>query len=464
MSPTITLELVDGVRVVVPDSLNLITPYVLQEQQDWFEDEIKFLRRLVRPGQRAIDIGANCGVYAHTLARLAGPTGHVWAFEPASATARLLEAGIAANNLTNLEVIRSAVSSAPGTARLSIQENSELNELVRGSQPAHTTETVSCVTLDDSMATHGWKDIDFIKLDAEGEETNILRAGRQLLAAESPLILYEIKAGAGLNLDLVERFLDLGYQSYRLVRGIDLLVPFGIEEPVDGYLLNLFCCKPDKAAHLAARGLLLEAGMGTSVVAPGSSDTYGWHKVLAGLPYGALLADEWAQQGPDNERRAVEAFLVHYAVSRDESLPKAERYAALEASYQGFRQLCQTQPTHLRLSSLARVALDYGARSVGVKALEDLCNMILEREGQVCTSEPFLAPATRFESLSPGRRQSVPAWITAATLETLERNQHYSSYFSGKKERWRLEMIRDLGFGSDEMQRRLALSQRRFGV
>ncbi len=44
MTPTVTLTLIDGVRVVVPDSLNLITPYVLLEQQDWFEAEFKFLR------------------------------------------------------------------------------------------------------------------------------------------------------------------------------------------------------------------------------------------------------------------------------------------------------------------------------------------------------------------------------------------------------------------------------------
>ena len=40
----IIVELVDGTKVVVPDSLELITSYVLQEHRDWFEDEIKFLR------------------------------------------------------------------------------------------------------------------------------------------------------------------------------------------------------------------------------------------------------------------------------------------------------------------------------------------------------------------------------------------------------------------------------------
>lgn len=471
MLSKVTLELVDGVRVVVPDSLDLITPYVLQEQRDWLEDEIKFLRRLIRPGQRIIDIGANCGVYALTLARLVGSTGRVWAFEPASTTADLLAAGVAANSFANLEVIRCALSGASGTAQLSINESSELNELVRGTTPLEgATETVACVTLDDAMTEYRWKDIDFVKMDAEGEEANILRGGARFLAAESPLIEYEIRAGTTLNLNLVERFSELGYHSYRLVPGLDLLVPFDTTETVDRFLLNLFCCKPDKAAQLAAQGFLLEASADTVAArlpdlreAADGSSAHGWNKALAGLPYGALLADEWAQQMTRSESHAVAEPLFHYALSRDTSLQKAERFAALQASYLGLKQLCETQPAYLRLASLARAAVDYGARDIAVTALAQLCDTIL-KQAQVHTSEPFLAPGARFDSLPPGRRQLVPTWVTAAAFEELERNQHYSSFYTGKAARRRLEMIRDLGFASDEMQRRLMLIQRRFGV
>src|ERR1035437_624638 len=120
MTSTTMLTLVDGVRVVVPDSVHLITPYVLREQLDWFEDEIKFLRRLLQPGQKVIDIGANYGVYTLSMAKTVGPTGHVWAFEPASNTANLLAAGIAANDFTQIVLERSALSSTCGTARLSL--------------------------------------------------------------------------------------------------------------------------------------------------------------------------------------------------------------------------------------------------------------------------------------------------------------------------------------------------------
>ena len=113
-----TLELTGGARVVAPDSTNLLTPYVLYEQQDWFEYELQFLRRLLEPGQQAIDVGANYGVYCLSIAMAVGPQGRVWAFEPASSTAAFLEQGIAANKFGQVVLERCALSRECGTARL----------------------------------------------------------------------------------------------------------------------------------------------------------------------------------------------------------------------------------------------------------------------------------------------------------------------------------------------------------
>ena len=46
-------------------------PTCSTEQHDWFEDEIGFVRAALRRGERAVDIGANHGVYAH-VDRLGG--------------------------------------------------------------------------------------------------------------------------------------------------------------------------------------------------------------------------------------------------------------------------------------------------------------------------------------------------------------------------------------------------------
>ena len=49
----------DGVTIALPDNLSVISTYVLLEQHDWFEDEIRFLRALIKPGMRALDVGAD---------------------------------------------------------------------------------------------------------------------------------------------------------------------------------------------------------------------------------------------------------------------------------------------------------------------------------------------------------------------------------------------------------------------
>ena len=447
---------------------NLLTTYVLREQEDWFEDEIKFLRHLLQPGQRVIDIGANYGVYTLSMAKLVGSTGRVWAFEPTSTTASLLAASIAANDFGQVVLEQKALSNMRGTTQLSLNDNSELNALVRDDEYIGETETVSLVTLDECLEDRDWQDIEFLKLDADGDETNILRGGTRFFATQSPLVQYEIKAGTELHLELEQAFAELGYSSYRLVPGLNLLTRFNEKEPVDDYLLNLFCCKPDRAHRLAVRGFLVEATVDTKMEELQSNtpcgkldsdQTNNWLVTLTRFPYGQMCAVHWRKMMAAGQCGEVEAALSCYALSRSPSLTAAERFSALEESFVRLKALCETQPAYLRLASLARVARDYGARLLAVKALSQLCNTIF-RQGQVNPIEPFLAPGERFDSVSP--RNSIANWIEAASLEELERNGAFSSFYTGASAKERLSIIRDLGFGSDEMNRRLNLIELRF--
>ena len=82
MTETLFVETRGGFQVCVPRSIASMTTYALLEQEDWFEDEIRFVRRLLGPGMNAIDIGANYGVYSLTIARSVGPSGRVWSPGP----------------------------------------------------------------------------------------------------------------------------------------------------------------------------------------------------------------------------------------------------------------------------------------------------------------------------------------------------------------------------------------------
>src|SRR5262249_40808201 len=95
--------------------------------------------------------------------------------------------------------------------------------------------------------------------DAEGEEERILAGGRAFFARLSPLVMFEVKAGDSINKELLMLFPAMGYRLYRQLAGAPILVPSDPSQPLDGYELNLFAAKPDRAAALAERGLLVDS-------------------------------------------------------------------------------------------------------------------------------------------------------------------------------------------------------------
>jgi FkbM family methyltransferase len=468
------LRIIDDVDVVVPDSLDLITPYVLCEQGDWFEDEVRFVRLFLKPRQAAIDIGANYGVFTLPMAKVVGPEGRIWAFEPATSTAAFLAESVDANGFAHVTLDRRALSEKAGTAQLSLNDNSELNELIRDSGAARIAETgiaetVALTTLDDAMERYQWSDIAFLKIDAEGEEAAIIRGGSRFFRTLSPLVQYEINAGQSFRLDLIKDFQDIGYSSYRLVPGLAVLVPFDGSLDVDPYQLNLFCCKPDRARAIASSGRLhmpddcasepVSARAERLLNRWNADSAFSWNKSLTRLPYGRRLATNWRQTVAQGNCADVERGIALHAISQSGNLPLSERASALGASFEILLGACSIRPDFLRLASLARVAREFGARSIAVAALSKLLEAVSAGR-PLNPAEPFLALSKHYERLDP--KEAIANWILCSILEELERAGSYSSFYTGLTARKRLEVIRDLGFGSPEMARRLELVNRRY--
>lgn len=460
----IIVELVDGTKVVVPDSLEHITSYVLQEQGDWFEDEIKFLRELVQPGDAVVDIGANYGVYALSLARKVGASGQVWAFEPASETAMLLRESASANHTYWLQVVQQALSDREGTAWLQMPGHPELNSLVHPSSlelagQQGCGDSVSITTLDHCLDIHGWTRVDLLKLDAEGEEDRILSGGQRFFQELSPLVMFEVKAGTKLNLDLVLRFQDLGYQSFQLIPGLGALVPFAADHQVDGYLLNLFAAKPDRIATLAADGWLVD---GPHAIATESEDGVFMDpglKALKEKPYASGLAASWDLDAQQPDRAAVCRALAAWCFAQDHEHPTASRSVALSQSLVLLQQVCQPGCNPGRWASLARVARACGERVQAVEALNALVGE-LQSGSSLDPYEPFLSPEPTFDSLTPA--EPAETWLEAAALSAIEQLSSFSGFYTGQDAIPRLERIHSLGFIQDPMCRRLRLVQQRY--
>ena len=455
------VKIAGDVSVVVPDSLESLTTYVLKEQEDWFEDEIRFVRRAIGSGELAIDIGANFGVYTLSMGQAVGRCGQVWAFEPASVTASLLAESIALNQFDQIRLAANAVSDHAGMALLSLSEDSEMNQLVNAGSGDQRTESVAVTTLDAAMDQNHWNDISFLKIDAEGQEKSIIDGGARFFERLSPLVQYEAKSGTVFDLALVQRFNELGYASYRLVPSLQILAPFDPAEPIDTYLLNLFCCKPDRARTLSAQGLLVLANQTDASPEhnPGPDTKYSWKQSLVRLPYGKQLSNKWRKRLNSPMGDQIEQALALYRQSCDSEQTMQVRFNALRCSFEMLRTICAQEPVCLRYASLARVAGDFGARDVSITALQLLYSRLIEQP-MPDFSEPFLAVSARYDTLDP--KYAMDKWLISSVLEGFERAGALSSYYTGKSALPRLNTLKNLGFFSEEMARRIDLIAQRF--
>lgn len=443
----------NNVQVGVSKSLNLITSYVLKEQGDWFEDEIEFIRHFIKPGMHVIDIGANHGVYALTMANLVGPKGHVWAIEPDPIPMGRLRASVLQNNFSNITLIEAGLSNHDGRAPLFTSGHSELNTLTPTTN--RTTCEIVLKTLDGCRTEFGMNGIDYIKLDAEGEEKRILEKASILLSNESPLIMFELKHGDQINLPLVEQFSSLGYDCYRLVPGLNLLVPFTPETGLDGFLLNLFACKKERAQKLEADGFLAQK-ISQNVIAT-NGDQAIWQNYLAQFPYAQLLMQEW-QYGPKERGwETYEHALYCYVRAHGLDSSPQERFLFLQDSLQLLSELMPDLMSFARSQTLARVAWEIGMRSTAVNALSIMIKMFREKQ-ELKLDEPFLCVCPSYDRIEI--QPKLFNWCFASILEQHETLRSFSTFFADPVMS-NLETFATLGIPSDQMNNRLRLVKQR---
>lgn len=444
----ISLRMTDGTHIVLPDSLNAITTYVILEQEKWFEKETAFLTQWLRPGMNVIDIGANLGVYSLPMARLVGPEGHVFAYEPASETRRLLKISKKKNRANNLHILEAALSDGEREGHLVLGTSSELNSL-EGTGPG---ETVKITSLDAEDRTRDWGTIDFLKIDAEGEDERILAGATAFFAHQSPLVMFEVKAGDKPNENLRAAFRASGFELYRLLGAASLLVPLGTEEPIDPFELNLFAAKPDRAALLEVEGLLIRSIPEWEPNEDTRTKAIDLIRAQAFAPTFAQLLTDAVPLDP-----AYRDALAAYALWRSPDAALPERYAALQFACNTLIALCEKEATLARLSTLARIAWEIGRRGVAVSVLKLLADILKRGTGRM--EEPFWPANARFDMISPGAH--VMEWFVVQALEQFEQAAAFSSMFgqSGIDIDW----LSQQPFASAEIERRRILRRARAG-
>ena len=157
--------------------------YVAPEYRylSWNPVEYAAFRDAMKPGAVALDVGANVGAYSLLLAQWAGPSGSVYAFEPAPDAFDGLVRHIAMNDLgATVSPVRAAVSDAPSESRFVVSSTAGEGRLAASAEERERAITVPVTTIDEFCARERVAP-DFIKIDVEGSETAVLRGARETL-------------------------------------------------------------------------------------------------------------------------------------------------------------------------------------------------------------------------------------------------------------------------------------------
>ena len=173
---------------------------------------LEFGYKLLSAGDRAIDGGANQGIFTFAFAAAVGSTGYVYAFEPQLYAVSCIRQNARLNSTTNVKVFEGTLSDVAGEIFL-VLDHGPVAAFTSLKPRGENVTKVKSFAIDDLVASNDLQDVQFVKLDVEGAELRALMGARSMLARAKPRICIEAW-DKGLY-DRIEALLSpLGYKAY----------------------------------------------------------------------------------------------------------------------------------------------------------------------------------------------------------------------------------------------------------
>jgi FkbM family methyltransferase len=180
-------------------------------------------RRLIRPGDVVLDIGANIGAHTLYLARCVGPGGCVVAFEPTDFAFHKLVTNVGLNPelASRIRMEQVMLMEQPGQQvepRLYSSWPLSPQADLHGKHCGRFMDTkgARAMTLDEYLDQARIEKVSFIKMDVDGHECGVLRGSKATLTRHQPVIVMELApyvlAETGHSVDELLAILEsLGY-------------------------------------------------------------------------------------------------------------------------------------------------------------------------------------------------------------------------------------------------------------
>jgi len=200
----------DGRRILAPKNAAGVFMEI-------FQDEVYEQIWELKPGDVVLDIGAYVGMFTVKASRMVGEEGRVIAIEPSPENYELLRYNC--RGLSHITLVKKAIMSRNGMGKLYYSKSAAANSLVTKWKKYAEVETI---TLDDLMGELGIGRVDFIKLDAEGAELDVLKGAQNTLSKGTRLAIaaYHTAPNGETEIGQVSKALtQMGYKVMR-IRGL----------------------------------------------------------------------------------------------------------------------------------------------------------------------------------------------------------------------------------------------------
>lgn len=179
------------------------------------------LHRLLSPGQVVYDLGSNVGFIAVLAARCVGNTGRVICFEPVPENAKQIQVNAGMNGFSHLSVHQIAIGLKDEQAEFQLSRAATWGRLSSAGTTPDKCGVLSVTVrqLDKFIEDQELLLPNFIKMDVEGSEADVLRGARKTLQISRPIMIIELHHTYN---DVVDALDGLDYAIRPLVRGRDI--------------------------------------------------------------------------------------------------------------------------------------------------------------------------------------------------------------------------------------------------
>jgi len=152
---------------------------------------VDLFKCLIQPEYVVADIGSNVGLTSILFSNLASK---VYSFEPSPTTFTILKENLIRANTQNVEAVNLGLGAKNESLTITFSKDNRsggfISNLIKP-VTGHVTEDISILTLDNFLSSKSDR-LDFIKIDVEGFEMNVIKWGIESIKKYHPIVALEL--------------------------------------------------------------------------------------------------------------------------------------------------------------------------------------------------------------------------------------------------------------------------------